>query len=309
LADATRPSLDAQQVNGDTILPVSTDTITNGTVNVGFPIDLNPMTYNLAEGLDSLVITFAGADGKSAVLRIDGAADAFSGQVLSKGTSKIIDFSNIALGKGDSVLIANTDGTSPVKETAKARGDTPLTTQIYTIKFSATDLAGNKNAADLTRNNVYVDVDNLAFARLFPSGGGLDTLERVTSRVIFRLSEPADSVIVTYTKLAGPDPAASRSRLLTGSQLTNTTSEQEIQVDSLVSGTDYILTVLGRDLAGNYTKTAPDTFRYDTLSWCRSSPSSRFRSIPATRVSAARTWRAIRSTLRFRPRRLMVVTR
>jgi hypothetical protein len=263
LADATRPQLDAQQVNGDTILPVSTDTITNGTINHGFEIDKNPITYNLAEGLDSLVITFAGANGKNAVVKVD-PADAFSGQVLSKGTSKIIDFSNIALGKGDSLLVANTDGTSPVKLTSVARGDTPLTTQIYSIKFSATDLAGNKSASDLTRTNVYVDVDNLAFARLFPTGGGLDTLEKITSRVIFKLSEPADSIIVTYTKLAGPDPAASRSRLLTGSQLTNTTSEQEIQVDSLVSGTDYILTVLGRDLAGNYTKTAPDTFRYDT---------------------------------------------
>ena len=44
----------------------------------------------------------------------------------------------------------------------------------------------------------------------------------------------------------------------------NTASEQLIPVDGLVNGSKYELKVLARDLAGNFTQTAPDTFQYDT---------------------------------------------
>jgi hypothetical protein len=82
--------------------------------------------------------------------------------------------------------------------------------------------------------------------------------------VIFGLSEPADSVLITYKGVSGGDSGKSRTRRLSGTQLTNTASEQTLPVDSLVSGTQYVLTVLARDLAGNFTQSDPDTFLYDT---------------------------------------------
>ena len=58
----------------------------------------------------------------------------------------------------------------------------------------------------LERENVYVDVDDLSFVRLFPTKAGfgpkedarLDTLEEETAKLSFALSEPADSVLITY---------------------------------------------------------------------------------------------------------------
>lgn len=261
VADAKKPALDAQVVAGDTILPVSNDTITDGSINTGYANDVNVLTYNLAEALDSLVITFAASE---AVIKLDKTGAAVNDASLRAGVTRIVDFTEMALGKGDSVIVADASGANPDKFMSAARGDTPLTTKSYTVKFKATDIAGNVGP-ELSRTNVYVDVDDITLARLFPTAAsGLDTIEESTSKVIFKLSEPADSVLITYRGIAGPDNGKSRTRVLSGSQLTNTATEQEITVDSLVSGTDYILTVLARDLAGNFTQTAADTFRYDT---------------------------------------------
>jgi hypothetical protein len=77
------------------------------------------------------------------------------------------------------------------------------------------------------------------------------------------LSEPADSVIIVYTKLSGADNKDERTRRLAGSELTST-AIQTFPVDSLTNNTTYALTILARDLAGNYTRSGPDTFLYDT---------------------------------------------
>ena len=47
---------------GDTIVPVSNDTITDGTFKDGVFRDINPVIFKLAEPLDSLFVTFDGAD-------------------------------------------------------------------------------------------------------------------------------------------------------------------------------------------------------------------------------------------------------
>ena len=123
--------------------------------------------------------------------------------------------------------------------------------------------------------NVYIDVDDLDFQRLFPTTLGfgdkegkarIDTIEEETAKLSFTLSEPADSVLITYTGVedGGPDAGNLRTRRLSGSELTRTDAAQLIVVDSLMHGTLYQLKILGRDIAGNFTQDGPDTFYYDT---------------------------------------------
>ena len=75
LFDAKKPALDS--VNGDTILPVTVDTISDGSRNAGarrIGADEKQMEYNLASTLDSLVIAFDGANDKSVVIEQAGLA-------------------------------------------------------------------------------------------------------------------------------------------------------------------------------------------------------------------------------------------
>ena len=134
-----------------------------------------------------------------------------------------------------------------------------VTTGSQTVSFRAQDIAGNWGPT-LTRTGVYVDRDDLKFNRLFPTTeGALDTLEARTSKVTFALSEHADSVLIVYTPASG----TARSRSLVGSELTSA-AEQSFTVDSLQSGVKYGLTITAADLAGNYSRTAADSFVYDT---------------------------------------------
>ena len=214
LIDAKRPALDS--VNGDTILPVTVDTISDGSRNAGarrIGADENQMEYMLANTLDSLVIAFDGANDKSVTIKqpnpaINGAL------ALKKGDTYTVDFTQFGIKQAktdtdvpaDTVYIS-TDGEDPFKVVvAAASEEIGLKTGMHTIKFTATDVAGNVGPA-LTRENVYVDVDNIDFVRSFPFGSGeeesgLDTIEAKTSVVVFRLSEPADSVSIEYKGIA-----------------------------------------------------------------------------------------------------------
>ncbi len=153
---------------------------------------------------------------------------------------------------------------------AKSQNDA-LLTGTYDISFRGRDLAGN-SGPETTRTKVYVDVDDVDFIRLFPTKAGfgdvkadrLDTLEEETAKVSFQLSEPADSVLITYTGITGPDAKGVRSRRLSGTELTNTATAQLFPIDSLEHGTMYTLTVLARDMAGNFKRTRTDSFVYDT---------------------------------------------
>ena len=307
-ADTKIPELDAAKQ--DTIVPVSNDTITDGTLNdpkhdkYPVPSDTNAVVFKLAEPLDSLFITFDGADvdvslvipNASAGSAPANATPSVTDPVLRQGSTgtgldaveaRILDVTNLGSKgpKDDDVRVLQRDadgkqslveifsGTS-AKVSYKYRPgvkDTAIVTGMHTLKFKARDLGGNMGP-ELTRENVYVDVDDLVFKRLFPTKAGfgdatkarVDTLEEATARLSFQLSEPADSVLITYKGISGPDDKKSRTRRLSGSELTNTESGQRIQVDSLMHGTQYVLTVLGRDIAGNFTQAGPDTFLYDT---------------------------------------------
>jgi hypothetical protein len=270
--DTKAPVLDGL-ATGDTILPVSNDTVTDGTINSGVANDINPITYGLGEALDSLFVTFTGPVTVNVAIA-GGATDAASSP-LTKTTQRVLDLSSRANGAKDStVVVRDLAGTSLGSFTG-AYADSVMSTGVYSVAFKGKDLAGNVGPV-LTRTDVYIDVDDVKFERLFPTKASfgdvnaarVDTLDEETSKLVFKLSEPVDSLLITYKSVSGPDHPSSgnklRTRRLTGSQLTNTASEQLIPVDSLVHGTKYELTVLARDLAGNFTRTRQDTFFYDT---------------------------------------------
>lgn len=275
LFDTQRPKLDAQEdaAAGDTILPTSTDTISDGTDNT-WTDDENLLTYSLADVLDSLVVeigtqTFVVFNQKDA-----GNAPFINDPTLKAGTDMTVDFTQFgntgASNKIDSLGIRDGATTTWIAESAAAGGgvthanDTLITTGTYDIKFTPTDAAGNTGST-VTRTGVYVDVDDITLTRLFPTAAsGLDTLEEASAQVVFKLSEPADSVTIKYFGIAGTDKDSSRTYSLVGGQLTETSSEQTFKVPGLVNSNKYLLSVEARDLAGNWTQSSADTFQYDT---------------------------------------------
>ncbi len=262
--DAKKPVLDGGVVAGDTILPVSNDTITDGTLNSGVSNDLRPITYNLPEALDTLFVTIGGT-----VLKVPNSAVSVSDASLLASVSKRIDFTHSGILTGaaalDTLVVSNAaDGSTPTKYAAAVSGDSNIVTGVHTLTFKGQDLAGNIGPV-VSRTNVYVDVDDITFTRLFPTAAsGLDTLEEATAQLVFKLSEHADSVLISYKGIAGLDNGKTRTRPLVGSELTNSTTEQKVTVDSLKSNTLYTLQLVAADLAGNYTQTSIDTFVYDT---------------------------------------------
>ena len=300
-ADTKKPALDAlSKAAGDTILPVSNDTITDGTHNLGtspFPTDSNTVVWRLAEPLDTLFITFDGAR-VDASFRIPNKSSSLNDVALQRDAEFLLDFTPLgdfpAGADDDSVKVLFEDpldddkvklvgtGTAGIfkaddikieyKKVSSIKQNTDsLLTGVHTLKFQGQDMGGNMGP-ELARENVYVDVDELRFQRLFPTKAGfgkvtddrLDTLEEETAKLSFSLSEPADSVLITYKGIDGPgEDSDPRTRRLSGSELTLTTP-QLFAVDSLEHNTKYVLTVLGKDLSGHYTQAGPDTFLYDT---------------------------------------------
>jgi hypothetical protein len=263
LFDTTSPAL--AEAGGDTLIPASNDTITDGGTNGGSLIngdvlgaDLNVLNYELSEALDSLVVTFSGASDFRFALDQDANSTLNTG--LGAGGTNNVNLTGMNVNNSTDITIDTTGY---------------LVTGLHTITFQGTDLAGNVGSV-VTRENVYVDVDAVSLSRTFPTtdafGGASatrkDTIEETTAQVVFRLSEPADSVEVRYTPVdaAGAYVAGStvRSRQLSGSQLSITDAEQVIPIDSLASGTSYALEVVARDLAGNYSLTSFGSFMYDT---------------------------------------------
>ena len=271
VVDAKKPVLDGQVAASDTLLPVSGDTLTDGSLNDGFGDDGHPLTINLAEGLDSLAIRFDGPTDATIVLKSGLQLNNFSLRRAPDSTaSRRIDFTALGdQGSSDTVRVASLDGATQELfsgATGNARVDRQadsLRTGIYSLAFQATDLAGNVGP-ELLRTSVYLDVNDIGLLRLSPSsGGGQDTLNALTARVSFKLSEPADSVLITYAGIGGTATGTVRTRSLSGTQLTNTTTEQEFEVEGLIDGGRYSFSVLARDLAGNFTRSRPDTFVYD----------------------------------------------
>ncbi|MDP7634938.1 MAG: hypothetical protein QF402_18505, partial [Candidatus Latescibacteria bacterium] len=209
--DGKAPVLDGGVVAGDTILPVSNDTITDGGKNSGFSDDLNVMTVKLAERLQSLRVIFSSGPGTLDIANQD---STLTHGALDAGDNNLINFSNVGNADSNSYSIRVTGGTgtAAVYDSSKVGGT--ITTGAQTVSFTGTDLAGNTGAT-LTRTGVYVDVTEMSLTRLFPTAeNALDTLEEETAKVTFKMSEAADSVNITYTPTSG----TVRTRALVGSE-------------------------------------------------------------------------------------------
>ena len=128
MVDTTAPVLDGEVVDGDTILPVSTDTITDGTLRynhpnltIGYPDDVNAVQWSLAEALDTLFITFDGAD-TDVTIGIPGNIDPMTNagketitedKALLVGMVRTLDFTTLGeygTGAMDSFLVADNSG-------------------------------------------------------------------------------------------------------------------------------------------------------------------------------------------------------
>jgi hypothetical protein len=273
LIDAGPPVLTA--ATGDTIYPADNDTITDGGIDTGGTLDdLRPARFKLQESLAQLAITFDSDDNaKDRTVTLKSAkpgtlADPFEFATggLARGEWQYLNFTK----DNDSTMVDVLNAAN-VAQAIATSNVAPIATGRYTLKFRGTDFAGNLGP-ERAVTNVYVDVDNIAFKDRFPTKlafgpiaeARTDTIEEVTAVVHFQLSEPADSVVIRYARVSGPDPAAVRTRRLAGSELTRTDIVQAFTVDSLVNKTQYALSILARDLAGNYTVVGPDTFLYDT---------------------------------------------
>lgn len=282
LFDSKGPALDSvsDPAKGltDTILPVSVDTISDGTRNSDarrIGADDNQITYKLLNTLQSLQIEFDGASKDTFKIAQTGDVLIQGAKGLFRSTEYTVDFTQLgdkdAAAGMDSVWVTSDNDETLVK--LATRKDEEIKTGMYSLKFTGTDVAGNTGQA-LTRENVYVDVDELMFQRSFPFGegdneSGLDTIEAKTSVVVFRLSEPADSVNIEYKGIdlgstgTTSDEDSSRGYVLVGGQLANT-SIQEFPIPGLVQDNQYVLQVLARDLNGNWSESVADTFWYDT---------------------------------------------
>ena len=289
LFDSEKPVLSTSSAV-DTIFPVTVDTISDGGLKdySGGPVDdENPITYSLADALSALEVKFGSGDDAPKFTITNSDLEVGNGELRVSDSiedTRTVDFTQL----GDDPAPA-TDGDEPGHaDTVRVSSGgefyfggpaaNPLTKAIadgmYEIAFTGTDLAGNKGLA-LKRADVYVDVTDIDFVRSFPFGeketsedSGLDTIEAKTAVVVFRLSEPADSVLVNYHPIsAGADAdsvdADDNTYSLVGSQLTTTGIEQKFRVPGLQHDNQYELTVTGRDLAGNWVQDGPDTFWYN----------------------------------------------
>jgi len=281
LFDTTAPVLDGSTTTSDTLLPAANDTISDGTLNTGFPDDgegstLRPddvITWKLAEALASLRIIFDGAKDDTVTI---GATTSLVHDALKAGSTRYLDISALdKTGSTRTAVVGHDTATGASRDTVFVKGDAKfnsvhgsaatgdsLSTGLYTLKFLPTDLAGNKGT-EVSRAGVYIDFDAIVLKDLFPTkAAGVDTLEASTASVVFTLSEAADSVRIEYLGLLGSGKDSTRTKVLSGTELTKLT-EQVFPI-SLIDSSTYKLQIKARDLAGNWTQTAPDTFFYDS---------------------------------------------
>lgn len=280
----------------DSIAVAKGDTITDGTLSgvTGMANDARPLWFSFAEAIDSLQVSFNDPSAVSLVWTgaqdIDsGMSGALSGkQVAGKKKDEDSDAYRNALdlthmGDGPdqttaTVKIGTRTALSSAAINPTGAADS-LVTGLYSMTMRAVDFAGN--ATSKTVDSLYVDTRDVQLQRPFPtnlafgattgsklykngSDSRLDTVDEETAKVVFQLSEPADSVRIIYTKISGSDATAARARALSGSALLNTTTEQVSAVDGLVHNTIYDLHIETIDLAGNNMKYKFGQFTYDS---------------------------------------------
>ena len=287
----------------DTLEVASGDTITDGGRRSEFAHDRNPIVYKLFERLGALTIDLGGTKLKLANVkkvpkwRLDAAgvleaviddattADVDEGDSLIAYTDAHDEFNNEdriqvifandgSKAKGGlvtAIQTLNLSGGAAVDHDTAGVG--VIETGVKTVKVTGTDFAGNVGpTAEFT--DVYVDVDDLKFNGLFPREEDITTIEETsTADVRFSLSEHADSVLISYEYVSGKDRPGKKTRALAGGELLDL-EEQVIPHEEfinaarkdtgLVDDTKYELTLLGADLAGNFSITNAGEMTYDT---------------------------------------------
>jgi hypothetical protein len=209
--------------------------------------------------------------------------------VLAAGVRSYVDLSLAGSGCGGLTVWNYEHGLRTPRTQTVERDSMAVVDGVYTLVAQPEDVAGNLGPM-LVRPGVYVDLTPISLSGLFPSKAAfgpivaarVDTIEESTSPVQFALSEPADSVVIRYEAISGRDTLGIvRTRKLSGDELTSPL-RGSYAVMGLRDSTTYRLTVLARDLAGNYSIWGPDTLRYDT-SYVGSGPPP----LPLGRWSAA----------------------
>lgn len=221
---------------------VDRDTIdTAGTGKTTARFHQRPLRWSLSEVVDSMTIKVGNKTwvrGKAGAVQASGA---------------------------DSFAVTETDTlvSSTTNSAAAATGTT------YDIALTAVDSVGNTGSKSVT--GAILDSTALQFAGQFPrmiNRANRDTFNAQTSSVVFALSEPADSVRITYRRLGVSGGVVTTARGQGGGNINinlTSTAAQRIDVtsDSLRDQNFYSLQLFGRDLAYNWTVTGPDTLFYN----------------------------------------------
>ena len=284
--DGTSPVL-SSEAKGDTLLPATGGTISDGSTNTetgedDVPKDDNPIVFNFGEGLQKLEIAIAGGDSTTTLTLLNSTTattvpptTTYNGlhSFLGAGAQNIsVEFSGGQLAT-ITPMFHSTDAsvTAPGEGTATGNG---LLGGTKTITFTGTDYAGNTGKT--VRENVTVDVDDLTVTGLFPSDmDELTTIEDMgTADVRFALDEVADSLIIRYVRRGGREAHSEKRHILSGGDLTAVDDERVYEAadflniagtdTGLVHGSKYELSLLARDVAGNWGRILAGTFDYDT---------------------------------------------
>ena len=268
----------------------SGDTLTDGTLNTtkdykgktdyDYADDLKPLLFSTSEALSELKIEImdAGVTDEKKITTFTLKNSALADPILGEGAveSRMV-FEVAEAEKTDGKLGAAAKGklTEPVEETGGFTGagsskvkdaEALVGNKTKTVKVTATDLAGNPGST-LTYEDVYLDIAAPTFGDpvkdVFPSRG-LETIEEEegTFKVTFVLSEDVDSLLVTYRTIEGEDEETERTLSLDGKNLEKGT-RRDLEVKGLEDDTDYELSLLAKDPAGNFNRVLVDTFTYD----------------------------------------------
>ena len=285
--DGTNPVL-SSVADGDTLLPASGGTISDGTrrgTGSDVPDDDNPIVFNFGEGLRLLEIVITEGDSTTTLSLANSTpstgltpeVDLYSNVHghLAAGASNIsVEFAGGIEAEVNTSLMFHSDDSNVGSTEGTASGHT-LSSGTKTITFRGTDFAGN--TGETKRENVTLDLDSLTVTGLFPSDADeLTTIEhRGTADVRFTLDEEADTLVIRYARQSGNDRSEEKRYILSPGELLAAVGDEGVYEASrflnpartdtgLVHGTAYRLSLLGRDVAGNWDRIVAGTFDYDT---------------------------------------------
>ena len=290
--DTADPPVD--KVPARTIVsPASGQTISDGTIDDsdysgaidasdtrGVPADgsaqdsssVDPLlSWELREALRSLKIEFKGS--LNTVTIANAATAKFTHDQLLAGAIRYLDFtalSDNATGKTYTnkqvTTLASRIRTSGVDNTTQVGAGDKLVDGTYDIVFTPTDLAGNVGAA-FTVADVTIDMTELVFKDRFPTSASFgadtarDTINATTANTTFALSEAADSVRIIFDDIGTANKDTFF--VLSTAQLADTNEQTILIGPDLTDDTDYKITVVGRDAAGNFNLAGPDTLHFN----------------------------------------------